>query len=111
MVFEGLAQHFERGFAELRELVGKEYAVVCERYFARLRVHSAAHERDFGDGVVRSTERTLRDERRAAPQFAGNLCICVVSRLSASDSGGRIDGRRFAIIDLPEPGGPTMMRL
>ena len=39
------------------------------------------------------------------------LCICVVSKLSESDRGGNIDGRRFAIIDLPEPGGPTMMRL
>lgn len=39
------------------------------------------------------------------------LCICVVSRLSARVRGGSMDGRRFAIMDLPLPGGPTMMRL
>ena len=43
--------------------------------------------------------------------FPATLCICVVSRLSESDSGGRIEGKRFAIIDLPEPGGPTIIRL
>src|SRR6516164_7203575 len=35
------------------------------------------------------------------------LCILVVSIASRSVSGGRIDGIRFAIIDFPEPGGPS----
>ena len=43
--------------------------------------------------------------------FPAMLCICVVSRLSASDRGGKIPGRRLAIIDFPLPGGPIMMRL
>ena len=38
-------------------------------------------------------------------------CIWVVSRLSASDSGGRMLGSRFAIIDLPLPGLPIIIRL
>ena len=45
------------------------------------------------------------------PSFPATEWICVVSRLSASDSGGRMLGRRFAIIDLPLPGGPIMMML
>ena len=45
------------------------------------------------------------------PSFPATECIWVVSRLSASDSGGSIEGRRFAIIDLPLPGGPIIMRL
>ena len=45
------------------------------------------------------------------PNLPAMLCICVVSRLSPNDSGGKIEGRRLAIIDLPEPGGPTIIRL
>ena len=35
----------------------------------------------------------------------------VVSRASCNVSGGRIDGRRFAIIDFPEPGDPMSSML
>jgi len=35
----------------------------------------------------------------------------VVSIASSKLIGGRIDGTRFAIIDLPEPGGPIINRL
>src|SRR4029077_4587916 len=35
------------------------------------------------------------------------LCTLVVSIASRSVSGGRIEGIRFAIIDFPEPGGPS----
>ena len=45
------------------------------------------------------------------PSLPAMECICVVSRLSDRVRGGRMEGRRFAIMDLPEPGGPTMMRL
>ena len=45
----------------------------------------------------------------------GNLpateLIYVVSKLSASDNGGRMLGNRLAIIDLPDPGGPIIIRL
>ena len=34
-----------------------------------------------------------------------------VTRLSCRVSGGRMDGRRFAIMDFPLPGGPTIIRL
>src|SRR5438093_9318246 len=34
--------------------------------------------------------------------------IIETSRSSAGDKGGRIEGSRAAIIDLPAPGGPTM---
>ncbi len=45
------------------------------------------------------------------PSFPATEWICVVSRLSASDNGGRIEGRRLAIIDLPLPGGPMRIKL
>ena len=38
-------------------------------------------------------------------------CIWVVSKLSLSESGGSMLGRRLASMDFPEPGGPIMMRL
>lgn len=45
------------------------------------------------------------------PIFPAMECICVVSRLSLRVRGGRIEGRRFAIMDLPQPGEPTRMML
>ncbi len=38
-------------------------------------------------------------------------CILVVSKLSPSERGGRMEGRRLAIIDLPLPGAPTIIKL
>ena len=38
-------------------------------------------------------------------------CILVVSRASLSVSGGRIDGRRLAIMLFPDPGLPTSKML
>ncbi len=38
-------------------------------------------------------------------------CTIEVSSSSPGDSGGNRPGRRWAIIDLPEPGGPTNRRL
>ena len=48
-------------------------------------------------------ERNGRVEMSVAPlsNFPAMECICVVSKLSASVSGGRIEGKRFAIILLP----------
>ena len=45
------------------------------------------------------------------PSLPAMECICVVSRLSASVSGGMMVGKRLAIIDLPEPGGPMSITL
>lgn len=41
------------------------------------------------------------------PSFPATECILVVSRLSPNDSGGRMEGRRFASMDFPLPGAPT----
>ena len=43
--------------------------------------------------------------------FPATECICVVSKLSASESGGRMPGNRLAIMDLPLPGGPIRITL
>ena len=58
-------------------------------------------------------ERNGRVEMSVAPlsNFPAMECICVVSKLSASVSGGKIEGKRFAIILLPQPGLPTSNRL
>ena len=45
------------------------------------------------------------------PSFPAIEWIWVVSRLSDKVRGGRMDGSLFAIMDLPDPGGPTMIRL
>lgn len=45
------------------------------------------------------------------PSFPATECILVVSRLSPNDSGGRMEGRRFASMDFPLPGAPTNMKL
>ena len=42
-----------------------------------------------------------------SPSFPATECILVVSRLSPNDSGGRMEGRRFASMDFPLPGAPT----
>lgn len=69
-VLQGLTQHFEDAARQLRQFVEEEHAVVGQRYFARLCVLTAANEGDLRNGVVRGTERALRDERRAAIQSA-----------------------------------------
>ena len=58
---------------------------------------------------LRNGRHEMSDE--SCDSLPAMLCICVVSKLSANDSGGSMDGNRFAIIDLPLPGGPIMMRL
>ena len=46
--------------------------------------------------------------KRTADNLAATEAIMETSRSAAGDSGGRIDGRRAASIDLPAPGGPTI---
>ena len=43
--------------------------------------------------------------------FPATECILVVSRLSPNESGGRMLGRRLAIMDLPLPGAPMSSTL
>ena len=43
--------------------------------------------------------------------FPATECILVVSKLSPNERGGRMDGSRLAIIDLPLPGAPIMIKL
>ena len=47
----------------------------------------------------------ISDELRFS--FPATECILVVSRLSPKESGGRMEGNLFAIIDFPLPGAPT----
>ena len=61
-VLKGLAQHFEGGFVELRQLIGEEHAVVGQGYLSGLGIGTATHEGHLGDSVVRAAEGTLRDE-------------------------------------------------
>src|SRR6188508_1985421 len=54
--FERLAERLERAAAEFRQLVEKQYAVVCERDLAGPRHRSAAYESDRGGAVVGSAK-------------------------------------------------------
>lgn len=71
-ILERLAQHLECFFPEFSKFVGKEYAVVSQRNLARLGIGAATYERHLRDGVVRSAEGSLRDERGIAPKLAGD---------------------------------------
>src|SRR6202011_3694778 len=66
---------------------------------ARTRVHCG----DRNERVVMNCRSPFN-----CPQI---LWILVVSIASSKPMGGRIDGMRLAIIDLPEPGGPIINRL
>ena len=54
-------------------------------------------------------ERNGRVEMRVSPRpsLPATEWICVVSKLSAKLRGGKMEGRRFAIMLLPQPGLPT----
>jgi hypothetical protein len=43
-VFQGLAQNFQCTFVELRELVAKEYPVVCQGNLSRLRITATTYQ-------------------------------------------------------------------
>lgn len=72
VVLERLAQHLEGMLVELGQLVGKEHTIVGQAYLAGHGVGAAAHECHLGDGVVRTAEGALGDERRVAAQLAGD---------------------------------------
>ena len=63
--------------------------------------------------IVWCGSRNGRWEINEDPRFncPATECILVVSKLSPSERGGRMEGRRLAIIDLPLPGAPTIIKL
>ena len=63
--------------------------------------------------IVWCGARNGRWEINEDPRFScpATECILVVSKLSPSERGGRMEGRRLAIIDLPLPGAPTIIKL
>ena len=110
-IFERLAQHFERvlllnsGNSSAKELR-------CEPMKSRL---VAACFRLPRERLQISCDAELRNGRC---EMSDGLCPtcprCCVSAWSPDfppTRGGRMEGRRFAIIDLPEPGGPIIIML
>jgi hypothetical protein len=67
-VFHGLAQHFEDGLAELRELIEKQDAAMAQGDLAGAHLPSAADEPRVRDGVMRRAEGPSPDERRVRRQ-------------------------------------------
>src|SRR5678815_2962420 len=60
-VFEGLAQCLQGATAELRQLVEKQYAVVCQCHLTRARDVTAADEARFAHRVMRRAKWTRAD--------------------------------------------------
>jgi hypothetical protein len=59
------AERLEDGAPKLRDLVEKEYAVVCEAYLSGAReLATAAHEGELADRVVRRAKGMPRTGRR-----------------------------------------------
>ena len=110
-VFERLTQHFEGMLVELGQLVGEEHAVVGQRDLAGHGIHTASDQCHLGDGVVRTAKRTLRDQSLAGRQLARNGVDLRRLQALRERQRGSIDGKRLAIILLPDPGGPIITRL
>src|SRR3954469_11902268 len=95
---------------KFRQLVEKENAVVCKRDFARPCTQAAAHQGRHARGMVRA-----RNGRRLvrAPSLISPATEAIMETSSSSGgvSGGKMVGRRAASMDLPAPGGPTMIKL
>ena len=69
-VFERLAEHFERGAVELRQLIEKQHAVVGEADFAGRGRGAAAHEAGVRDRVMRRAKRPAGQQRLTGRQAA-----------------------------------------
>ncbi|MHC2672044.1 hypothetical protein ACVI1J_004207 [Bradyrhizobium diazoefficiens] len=104
-VLQRLAQRIQHARIELRQLVEEQHALMRERDLAGLGVHAAAGERGHAGGMMRRAERAPRSQRTAF-DLAGDGG----DHRSPGDSGGRIEGRRAASIDLPAPGAPIISR-
>ena len=95
----------------LNNVFEEEYAIVGQRDFTWLRIIAATHQSHLRYSMMRRTEGALRDKAGIARQLAGHGVNLRGLQTLCQRQGGRMEGRRLAIIDLPLPGGPTMMRL
>ncbi len=110
-VLERLAQRLEGVARELGQLVQKQEAAVRAAELARAGRGAAADQPGARDRVVRSAKGPgPRPRQRRAPGRTRSQPTSA-SMASAGSSGGRIEGRRRAAIDLPTPGGPSISRL
>ena len=109
-ILERLAQRIEHARVELGQFVEEQHAIVGERDLAGPGAHAAAGQRCHAGGMVR--RRNGRRLVSAPPSITpATEATNDTSRSSAGASGGRIDGKRAASMDLPAPGGPTIKRL
>ena len=110
-VLERLAQRLQHAARELEQLVEEQDAVVRERDLAG--AHRRARRRPAPPptpcGGARGTGARRPAPSRRAARRSNRPSSSPAPRRSAS--GGRIPGRRWASIVLPEPGGPTNSRL
>ena len=105
-----LAQRFERGAREFRQLVEEQHAVVRQRDLARPRRRAAAHQRHRAGRVMRRCRSAASPSARARsgpPGWRRRRFAALRPRVI----GGSSPAKRCASIDLPEPGGPTISRL
>jgi hypothetical protein len=72
MVFERLAHHFEDIARELGQFVEEKQTVVSERDFAGAGDNATANESGIGDGVMRGTERALRNQPGGSVEDSGD---------------------------------------
>ena len=92
-VFQRLPQHLEDGTVEFGQLVKEQHPVVCKADFTWGGVRAATDHRHLRDGVVRTAERSLGDERSAPWQLARHRVY--LGRLQAFAQGQRReDGRQ-----------------
>lgn len=69
-VFDGLAEDFEHLAGELRKLIEKKYALVCQGHLTWCESGSSACDGYLGCGVVDGSHRALDDEWRVTVEFA-----------------------------------------
>ena len=99
-----LAQAVERLRLEFRQFVEKQHAVMGERDFAGLGVDAAADQRRHRGRMMRRAERPPVGQARRRRARPATEWTIDTSSSSRGLSGGRIEGRRCASIDLPAPG-------
>ena len=71
-VLQGLAQRFQDGVAELRQLVQKQHAAVAQSDFARAQHPPAADHPGVGYGVMRRAKGALGNQRAVRRQVAAD---------------------------------------
>src|SRR6185437_6947767 len=104
-VLERLAQCLECRTGKFRELVEEQNSFVSEHDLSDPPPSRASDQPGRRDRV--GGARNGRSERSSAPEsLPVTLWMRITSIASERLSGGRIDGRRWASIVLPVPGGP-----